>query len=148
MNIKQIASKLMAKNGFVKPLSVVTASTPALAFLLSQSTLFMEQQVDGTDYVMVTEELVKSLQGAMVLVVLLISIIYIYKPPKLISFMLIFGGLALFASALLQTIGVVFLTYGAGLIFNSLTVDKVIRRNNEINAKILERKVDSFLGGR
>jgi len=96
----------------------------------------------------ISTELAASFQGALILLVMLISIIYVYHPPKLVTVILILGGLALFASTLLETIGMVLLAYGFGLAFNSLTIDRFIKRNTLYASKDMERKVDGMLGGK
>ncbi len=140
---------LFKTNYFVKPLSVITASTPPLIYLGVTNDIFMGEEIviEGQDLVAISAELAASFQGALILMVLLISIIYIYKPPKLITWMLILGGMALFASAMLETIGMVLITYGVGLGFNALTVDRFIRRNDLFSKKHLDKEVDKLLGG-
>ena len=139
--------KLFQKNGFVKPLAVVTASTPSVAYLLSNtSELFITQNIPGSeDIVAVSTELIKSFQGSLVLLVLMISIVNIYKPPKTIIISLVIGGMALVASSLLQTIGVTFLTYGLGLLFNTFTLNHIIERNEKLQIKKMDNEVDNLL---
>lgn len=139
--------KMMKSNTVVKPLAVVTASAPSIGYLMSQSyRVFDAQKIVGSgDMVAVSAELVKSFQGSLILLILLISIVNIYKPPKVIIFSLVIGGMSLVASSLLQTIGFTFLTYGIGLGFNSLTLNKTIERNEKLKDKKMENEVDKII---
>lgn len=139
--------KMMKNNNIVKPLAVITASAPSIGYLLSQShRAFGAQEVVGSeDMVMVSAELIKSFQGALILLILLISIINIYKPPKVIIFALVIGGMSLVASSLLKTIGFTFLTYGIGLGFNALTLNKTIERNEKLREKKMEIEIDNII---
>ncbi len=141
---------LFKRNSVIKPLSVITASAPPLIYLGTTGSLFMGEElvIEGQDLVAISAELAKSFQGALVLMVLMISILYIYKPPKLISVMLILGGMAIFASVLLETIGMVLITYGVGLAFNSLTIDKFIKRNDILYGKLMDKQIDELIGGK
>ena len=139
--------KMMKSNTVVKPLAVITASAPSIGYLMSQSyRVFDAQKIVGSkDMVAVSTELVKSFQGSLILLILLISIVNIYKPPKVIIFSLVIGGMSLVASSLLQTIGFTFLTYGIGLGFNSLTLNKTIERNEKLKDKKMENEVDKII---
>ena len=138
---------LFRHNIFVKPLSVITASTPPLVYLGVTDSLFVAEDINinGQDLVAISAKLAASFQGALILMVLLISVMYIYKPPKLVSAMLLIGGMALFASAMLQTIGMVLVMYGLGLMFNSIVLERFVKRNNLYAAKKSEKEIDALL---
>lgn len=139
--------KMMKNNNIVKPLAVITASAPSIGYLLSQAHhAFGAQKVIGSeDMVMVSANLIKSFQGALILLILLISIINVYKPPKVVIFALVIGGMSLVASSLLKTIGFTFLTYGIGLGFNALTLNKTIERNEKLREKKMEIEIDNII---
>lgn len=144
--IKMI-KKLGRSNAVVKPLGVATASAPPLSYLLTQPALLNELNIDGEDFVAVSKELIKSLQGIMILLVLLIAIIYIYKPPKIVIFSLMFGGIMIFASSLFYMLGITFLLFGLGLVFNSFTINKLVARNNKLYNKKEDIKINNIIGG-
>lgn len=139
--------KMMKNNTVVKPLAVITVSAPSIGYLLFQShRAFGAQEIVGSeDMVAVSAELIKSFQGSLILLILLISIINVYKPPKVVIFSLVIGGMSLLASSLLRTIGFTFLTYGIGLGFNSLTLNKTIERNEKLRAKKMENEIDNII---
>jgi hypothetical protein len=147
MKIINGVKSLFRHNMFVKPLSVITASTPPLVYLGVTDSLFMAEDINinGQDLVAISADLAASFQGALILMVLLISVMYIYKPPKLVSAMLLIGGMALFASAMLETIGMVLVMYGLGLMFNSVVLDRFVKRNNLYMAKKSEKEIDALL---
>jgi len=147
MSLKTATQTLFTKNWFVKPLAVVTASAPSLAYIGYESeNLFDATAVpNNPDIVMVSAELLKSFHGALIMFILLLSIINIYKPNKTVIFALVFGGLALVASALLETIGLTLLTYGLGLVFNSATLSKTIIRNEKLASKKMDADVDNII---
>lgn len=143
----KMIKKLGRSNAVVKPLGVATAAAPPLSYLLTQSILFNEVNIDGEDFVAVSKELIKSLQGIIILVVLLMAIIYIYKPPKIVTFSLLFGGIMIFASSLFYILGMTFLLFGLGLVFNSVTIDKLVVRNNKLYNKKEDIKINNIIGG-
>lgn len=139
--------KLMQNNLFVKPLAVLTSSAPALTYLGFESQdLFMTSELTYTEeMVAVSTELIQSFQGSLILLVLLISIMNVYKPNKAIVFSILIGGLALVASALLEVIGMTLLIYGLSVVFNSFVLNPVIMRNDALAGKIVENEVDRLI---
>jgi len=134
---------MFKSNAIVKPAAVMTASTPSVAYLMTKSSMG-GIPVDG-DMIMVSQHLVKSFQGSLVLLILLISIINIYKPSKIVIASLVIGGMSLVASSLLQTIGMTFLTYGLGLLGNTLVWNKLIVRNDKLKDAKMENEVDKII---
>lgn len=132
----------MKSNVVVKPLAVLTASAPSIVYLLTKMSIGVKVE---NDMVLVSESFVKSFQGSLVVLILLISIINIYKPSKIVIISLVVGGMSLLASSILQTIGFTFLTYGLGLLFNTLTLNKVIVRNDKLRDVELEYEVDKII---
>lgn len=139
--------KILQYNSIMKPAGVVTSAAAPTAYLLTTADIFTQATIDGVDVMVVSKELASSFQGALVLLILMISIINIYKPSKVVAGSIIAGGIMLFASALLETVGLTFLLYGLGLIFNSFTIDKVVEKNKLIAAKKLDKEINAMVGG-
>jgi len=109
------------------------------------SELFVAEPIEGTDLMAVSSELIKSFQGSLVLLILLISIISVYKPSKIVVGSLVFAGMALAASALLKTLGVTFLTYGIGQLLNNATLSRIITRNENLKTRQIENDVERII---
>ena len=139
--------KAMRNNIIVKPLAVMTTAAAPVAYIMSNmSNLFATQPIpESTDLVAVSTEMVKSFQGSLLLLIIMMSIINIYKPSKTIIIALLVGGLSMLAANLLETIGITFLTYGFGLLLNSVTFSGLIARNTKLSGKKLDNEVDNII---
>lgn len=142
--MKKIIKKLGRNNGIVKPMSVITESILPLGYLLKQSTFFVTEDVSG-EFIMVTKEFMTSFQGALIVLMLAISIVHVYKPSKAIIFSVLIGGLMMFASALFHILGITLLLYGVGLLFNNFTLVKTIARNDRLAKALIDREVDDII---
>jgi hypothetical protein len=143
----RIFKELSRSNNLMKPMAAITSATPPLTYILAQNQNLFNAEViaDNPDLVAVSAELVKSFHGSLILFILLLSVINIYKPSKVIIFSLVLGGMALVASALLQTIGMVLITYGLGVVTNSVTFNRLIVRNDLLAKRKTEEDVERIL---
>lgn len=144
--MKKLIKKLGTKNGLIKPAAVVTESALPLSYLIPKSTFFVTEDVTG-EFIMVTKEFMSSLQGALIMLMLLISIIHIYKPSKIVIITIMLGGLMLFASALFELLGMTFMLYGLGLLFNNVTFNKLITRNIKLNSAKQDMEIENIIKG-
>ena len=145
--MSNIIGKVFQKNLIVKPLAVITSAAPPLAYIFSgTANLFMSEPLpDNPDMVAVSTDLIASFQGSLVLLVLMMSVINIYKPSKVVVAALLIGGMSLLAANLLQTIGITFLTFGLGLLVNSITMNKLITRNDALSTQRISNDVDKII---
>lgn len=136
--------KLGRTNGLLKPVSVMLSAGGPLGYLLSKSNNLVIENIDP-ETVAVSKNLISGLNGSLILLVILLAIIQTYKPPKGIVISLVVGGLMLFGSSLLYTLGITFLLFGLGNLVNQVTLNRLIIRNNEVKNLQNKSKVEEIV---
>lgn len=146
MKIKKdnLFKKIGRQNILMKPLSVVTTVAAPISYLLFQSNTLVEEVI-SEDLVAVNAGLISGLQGSILLIVVMLSILQTYKPPKAVMISLIVGGAMMFMSQLFATLGITFVLYGVGYLINAATVDKLIVRNDLLKEKRTEKEIERLI---
>lgn len=122
---------LSGQNFILKPLGVlVNVSAPLIYVLYQTSDLIIEEIDPGI--VAVSNGLLVGLRGSIALLIIMLSIIQIYKPPKGIVISLTVGGVMLFAGSLFTTLGIALLLYGLSNLLNRYTIAKLVDKNDRI----------------
>lgn len=145
--MKRIFKWLGSKNGFLKPVSVITNVAAPLSYVLYQTQAFVVEEIDN-ELVAISNNLLTGIRGAIILLFVLLSIIQIYKPPKIVTASLVLGGVMVFASSLFSTLGIALLLFGVSNVFNSYTFERLIIRNNKIKKAKEDQEIDMLIGGK
>ena len=136
--------KIGMQNWLMKPLSTVTTAALPTSYLIYGMNSIVQEDL-GNDLVAVSSGLVNGIQGSIIMLVILLSVVQTYKPPKVVVVSLIVGGLMMFASSLFATLGVTLLLYGVGYLLNNMTVDKLVVRNDKLKVARQEQEVERLL---
>lgn len=145
--MKRMFKWLGSKNGFLKPVSVITNVAAPLSYVLYQTQAFVVEEIDN-ELVAISNNLLTGIRGAIILLFVLLSIIQIYKPPKIVTASLVLGGVMVFASSLFSTLGIALLLFGVSNVFNSYTFERLIIRNNKIKKAKEDQEIDMLIGGK
>lgn len=145
--MKRMFKWLGSKNGFLKPVSVITNVAAPLSYVLYQTQAFVVEEIDS-ELVAISNNLLTGIRGAIILLFVLLSIIQIYKPPKIVTVSLVLGGVMVFASSLFSTLGIALLLFGLSNVFNSYTFERLILRNDKIKKAKEDQKIDMLIGGK
>ncbi len=145
--MKRMFKWLGSKNGFLKPVSVITNVAAPLSYVLYQTQAFVVEEIDS-ELVAISNNLLTGIRGAIILLFVLLSIIQIYKPPKIVTVSLVLGGVMVFASSLFSTLGIALLLFGLSNVFNSYTFERLILRNDKIKKAKEDQEIDMLIGGK
>ena len=145
--MKRMFKWLGSKNGFLKPVSVITNVAAPLSYVLYQTQAFVVEEIDN-ELVAISNNLLTGIRGAIILLFVLLSIIQIYKPPKIVTVSLVLGGVMVFASSLFSTLGIALLLFGVSNVFNSYTFERLILRNDKIKKAKEDQEIDMLIGGK
>ena len=145
--MKRMFKWLGSKNGFLKPVSVITNVAAPLSYVLYQTQAFVVEEIDN-ELVAISNNLLTGIRGAIILLFVLLSIIQIYKPPKIVTVSLVLGGVMVFASSLFSTLGIALLLFGLSNVFNSYTFERLILRNDKIKKAKEDQEIDMLIGGK
>lgn len=145
--MKRMFKWLGSKNGFLKPVSVITNVAAPLSYVLYQTQAFVVEEIDN-ELVAISNNLLTGIRGAIILLFVLLSIIQIYKPPKIVTASLVLGGVMVFASSLFSTLGIALLLFGLSNVFNSYTFERLILRNDKIKKAKEDQEIDMLIGGK
>lgn len=141
MKIKKLFKKMGRSNLLMKPMGVLTNISLPLIYTLHQTGGFVVEDI-GEGEVIIKSALLNGLQGSIILMFILISILQIYKPPKAIVISLTLGGIMLFASSLFSTLGVALLLYAGSNLINKYTFEKLIIRNDKVKKATEENEIE------
>lgn len=145
--MKRMFKWLGSKNGFLKPVSVITNVAAPLSYVLYQTQAFVVEEIDN-ELVAISNNLLTGIRGAIILLFVLLSIIQIYKPPKIVTASLVLGGVMVFASSLFSTLGIALLLFGLSNVFNSYTFERLILRNDKIKKAKEDQEINMLIGGK
>ncbi len=145
--MKRMFKWLGSKNGFLKPVNVITNVAAPLSYVLYQTQAFVVEEIDS-ELVAISNNLLAGIRGAIILLFVLLSIIQIYKPPKIVTVSLVLGGVMVFASSLFSTLGIALLLFGLSNVFNSYTFERLIIRNDKIKKAKEDQEIDMLIGGK
>jgi len=145
--MKRMFKWLGSKNGFLKPVSVITNVAAPLSYVLYQTQAFVVEEIDN-ELVAISNNLLTGIRGAIILLFVLLSIIQIYKPPKIVTVSLVLGGVMVFASSLFSTLGIALLLFGVSNVLNSYTFERLILRNDKIKKAKEDQEIDMLIGGK
>lgn len=145
--MKRMFKWLGSKNGFLKPVSVITNVAAPLSYVLYQTQAFVVEEIDN-ELVAISNNLLTGIRGAIILLFVLLSIIQIYKPPKIVTASLVLGGVMVFASSLFSTLGIALLLFGVSNVFNSYTFERLILRNDKIKKAKEDQEINMLIGGK
>ena len=145
--MKRMFKWLGSKNGFLKPVSVITNVAAPLSYVLYQTQAFVVEEIDN-ELVAISNNLLTGIRGAIILLFVLLSIIQIYKPPKIVTVSLVLGGVMVFASSLFSTLGIALLLFGLSNVLNSYTFERLILRNDKIKKAKEDQEIDMLIGGK